>query len=301
MRIIAKKCQPCVRRGAWIQLWIQSSVQLTLLLCVIAVSAVPSDSIAQSMDNSDLIDNSSGHDELWNEYLREMHFDDRPINVSNDVIVLNVPEHAEDPTVVPVTVYAMLSQKSDRYIEKITLIIDRNPVPLAGRFEFTPKSGRADVSVRVRIDDVTPVRAIAELNDGSLHMASQFVNASGGCSAPVAGDLTEAMNRAGKMKLIVGQASFDNKPISSSLRIRHPNITGMQTVGGEMSPAHFVQKIKVRLNDEIVFSAETDISISENPAFGFYIAPHDGGQLIAEVTDSAGRTFTKEIKVKAAD
>jgi len=293
MRQIAKMWSFFVQRGIW--------VQLTLVVCSIAITAVPSNSTAQSMDNSDLAVDSSGHDALWNEYLREMHFDDRHISVSNDVIVLNVPEHAEDPTVVPVTIYAMLSQESDRYIEKVTLIIDRNPVPLAGRFEFTPKSGRADVSVRVRVDDVTPIRAIAELNDGSLHMASQFVNASGGCSAPVAGDLAEAMSHAGKMKLIVGQTSSDNKPISSRLRIRHPNITGMQTVGGELSPAHFVKKINVRLNDEIVFSAETDISISENPAFGFYIAPHEGGQLIAEVTDSAGRTFTKEIEVKAAD
>jgi len=130
-------------------------------------------------------------------------------------------------------------------------------------------------------------------------MSRAFVNASGGCSAPVAVDLDKAISEAGKMKLSVGARSVDDKPLSTMLRIRHPNITGMQTVGGQYSPAHFVEKVKIRLNGNVVFSAETDISISENPAFGFYIAPDETGDMIAEVTDSAGNKFSKTISVKS--
>ena len=34
---------------------------------------------------------------------------------------------------------------------------------------------RADLRMRIRVAEFTPVRAIAELNDGSLHMSRQFV------------------------------------------------------------------------------------------------------------------------------
>ncbi|MEM7251902.1 MAG: quinoprotein dehydrogenase-associated SoxYZ-like carrier [Pseudomonadota bacterium] len=247
-----------------------------------------------SVANGDLADHA------WNKRLRAAHFADRPIVTSDNVIQLHMPEQAEDPTVVPVTIYAMLPQTDERYIKKVTLLIDLNPVPLAGVFKFTPKSGRADISLRVRINDVTPVRAIAELNDGTLHMSRTMVYASGGCSAPVGEDLAVALKRAGKMKLSIGPNQPDDAPVSSKLRIRHPNITGMQTVGGQFTPAHYVRTVNIRMNDEIIFSAETDISVSADPFFGFYIAGSESGTMVAEVTDSSGATFTKEVAVRGA-
>lgn len=238
----------------------------------------------------------------WNGEVRQTHFQDRPITESDDVIQLHMPAQAEDPTVVPVNIYAMMPQSDERYIKQVTLFIDKNPVPMAGRFGFTPKSGRADVSMRIRINEQTAVRAVAELNDGSLYMSSKYINASGGCSAPLPTDLDKALSRLGKMKLNVGAASSADKPISTQLRISHPNITGLQipTGDGNYTPALFVETVKVRYGGEVVFSAETHISISADPSFGFYFMPSEGGEMIAEVTDSTGKTFTKTITVSGS-
>ncbi len=240
----------------------------------------------------------TGEDKFWTENLRYSHFTDREIVESEDVIQLHMPERAEDPTVVPVSIYSMLPQTEERYIKEVTLIIDNNPAPLAGRFKFTPKSGRAHVSLRIRVAEHTPVRAVAELNDGSLHMSRRYIAASGGCSGPIPTDLDKAMSRLGKMKLNIGAFESSDKPLSTKLRIRHPNITGMQTSGGEFLPARYVQNIKVSYDGDTVFSAQTDVSVSEDPTFGFYFVPSGDGEMIAEVTDSAGETFTKTIQVK---
>ena len=55
----------------------------------------------------------------------------------------------------------------------------------------------------MRIDEYTFVRAIAETNDGQLYMATRFVKASGGCSAPPGKDAQEALATLGKMRLRV--------------------------------------------------------------------------------------------------
>ncbi|MGI9334468.1 MAG: quinoprotein dehydrogenase-associated SoxYZ-like carrier [Gammaproteobacteria bacterium] len=243
--------------------------------------------------------NGSLADQHWNDDIRQVHFQNRPIIESDDVIQLHMPERAEDPTVVPVNIYAMMPQTEERYIKQVTLFIDKNPVPMAGRFGFTPKSGRADVSMRIRVAEKTPVRAIAELNDGTLYMSAKSIEASGGCSGPLPTDLDKALSRLGKMKLNVGAAPTADEPLSTLLRISHPNITGLQvTTGeGEYTPALFVETVKVSYGGDVVFSAETHISISADPTFGFYFMPQEGGEMVAEVTDSTGKTFTKIVTV----
>ena len=73
------------------------------------------------------------------------------------------------------------------------------PHPSPRVFHFSLDSGTATISTRVRVDSYTNVRAIAELNDGSLHMAVQFVKAAGGCSAPALKDKEKAFATFGKM------------------------------------------------------------------------------------------------------
>ena len=59
------------------------------------------------------------------------------------------------------------------------------------KFSFGPAEGAGgerSISTRVRIDNFSHVRAILETADGSLHMATKFVQAAGGCGAMNAKD-----------------------------------------------------------------------------------------------------------------
>lgn len=248
---------------------------------------------------SNLLIASDDPNATWNEGLRKHYFSDRTISETDDVVVLEAPVRAENGAVVPIRILSQIPQTEDRYIKNVTLLIDENPIPWAGTFHFTPRSGRADLDLRIRVNSFSNVRAIAETNDGELHMTSRFVKASGGCSAPIGSDLDAAMARLGKMKFRSKPTSGLDEPLQTQLAISHPNITGMQMdqVTRMYAPAHFVKEIKVSFEGELIFSAETDISISENPNFKFFFVPQQKGELISEVTDSNGLQFSQVYRV----
>ena len=266
-----------------------SRIGFGITLCFISVCILSGRLMADVMDDS-----------VWQSALRPHYFGDRSIHESDDVIILEAPVRAEDPAVVPIKIKAMIPQTEQRYIKMITVIIDKNPAPLAGRFRFSPSNGMANLATRIRINEYSRVRAVAETNDGALHMSSRFVKASGGCSAPVGTALEAAMARLGKIKFRTRQGSGVNgEVIHTQLSISHPNITGLQMdqLSRMYMPADFVKEIHVLMDEEPVFSAETDISISENPNFRFNVLPGKHGRLKAEVIDSTGRRFSQSYPV----
>lgn len=242
-------------------------------------------------------------DMVWTGGLRAALFGDRPITETEDLIVLDVPRRAEDAALVPVSISAGIPQSDARYISTVWLVIDRNPGPLAGTFRFTPRSGKADLSFRVRVNEYTPIRVIAETNDGQLYMNRRFIKASGGCSAPAGADLDAAMARLGRMKIRTTEGSLVTEPLATQLMISHPNLSGMQMdqVTRLYAPAHFVRHIEVSYEGEPVLTAETGFGISENPSFRFYFVPDGPGELTAKVTDTENLTFTRTLSIDAAD
>ena len=239
--------------------------------------------------------------EVWKK-VRASLFQARPISTqANDVLALDTPLRAEDAAIVPISIKTKLAQTPGRYISKVYLIIDQNPSPLSAVFEFTPDSGRADIETRVRIDEYTHVRAIAETNDGKLYATTRFVKASGGCSAPPGKDQQAALSTLGRMKFnVVGDLEY-NKPVLAQLMISHPNNSGlaMDQATRQYTPAHFVRKIDISYGGKPVMSADLDFSISENPNFRFYFVPRGEGELKAEVVDSKDLRFDTMVKIRA--
>ena len=119
-------------------------------------------------------------DALWMDGIKSAYFGERPIIESDELIVLEAPKRAENAAIVPIAITAKIPQTQERYIKTVWLIADRNPGPLAGKFEFAPASGRVDLALRIRLNEYTPLRAVAETNDGELYMSRRFVKASGG-------------------------------------------------------------------------------------------------------------------------
>jgi sulfur-oxidizing protein SoxY len=233
--------------------------------------------------------------------LRKVLFAERPISEdAAAVIELDTPVRAEDAAVVPIAIRAKAEQTPEKYIRKIYLVIDRNPSPVGVVFTLTPESGRADIETRVRIEEYTDVRAIAEMNDGRLFMVKRFVKASGGCSAPAGKDLQEAMARMGKMKFRLDGDVKPGQPVLAQLMISHPNISGlaMDQVTRLYAPPHFVRKVDVTYGGKPIISAEVDFTISENPNFRFYFVPKGEGELKAEVVDTNDLRFQNSIVVK---
>jgi len=239
--------------------------------------------------------------EIW-EKVRYSLFENRPVNLdtAGAVIKLETPVRAMDAAIVPVSILSQFQQSPERYIEKLWLIVDENPSPVGAEFTLSPDSGRADIETRIRIEAYTHVRAVAQLNDGSVHMAANYVKASGGCSAPAGKDLAAAMANMGRMKLRLTGDAIDGKPMLAQLMVSHPNVSGlsMDQLSRTYAPPHFVRHIEVSYGDKKVLEASVDFSISENPNFRFWFTPEGEGDLIAKVVDSEDKAFSKSITIR---
>ena len=245
---------------------------------------------------------------IWQK-VRASLFQSRPIAVATDEVVsLDVPVRAEDAAIVPISIKTRLVQAAPRHIDKLYLIIDNNPSPISAIFQFTPLSGRADIETRVRIDEYTHVRVIAETSDGQLHMTTRFVKAAGGCSAPSGKDAQAALATLGRMKFRIEDEApgrpaghqAGGQPVLAQLMISHPNNSGlaMDQVSRLFTPPHFVRQVRITYGGQLVMSADVDFSISENPNFRFYFLPRGDAELKAEVVDSNDLHFESSLKYR---
>jgi sulfur-oxidizing protein SoxY len=238
---------------------------------------------------------------IWQK-LRPGLFAGTRIATGDNVVVLETPKRAEDAAIVPIAIRAQFPQSKDRYIQKIWLIIDNNPSPVAAVFQFMPESGRADIETRIRVEQYTHVRAIALTNDGKLYMATNYVKASGGCSAPVSKDTAAAGATLGKMRFRLGDAVAAGRPALVQLMISHPNDSGlaMDQLTRTYALPHFVRSVQVRYGGKMIMSADVDFSISENPNFRFYFVPGSEDELDAKVIDNQDLEFTARVKLDSA-
>jgi len=262
-----------------------------ILYAVLALwLAIPAASWAQDSDPEASV--------VWQK-LRADLFAGAPIAAGDNVVTLETPKRAEDAAIVPVAIRAQFPQTSDRYIQKLWLIIDNNPSPIAAVFRFTTESGRADIETRMRVEQYTQVRAIALTNDGKLYMVTNYVKASGGCSAPASKDAAAARASLGKMRFRVDDALVPDRPARAQLMISHPNDSGlaMDQLTRTYASPHFVRSIEVRHDGKMVMSADMDFSISENPNFRFYFVPGSGGELDAKVIDNKDLEFTASVRL----
>jgi sulfur-oxidizing protein SoxY len=226
----------------------------------------------------------AGSSPEW-ESLREKLFPSRQIDTTPGTVQIIAPLRAAYGASVPVKIVSKLPQTPGLYVKRLYLLVDKNPSPVAAVLDLTTEVGQADFETRLRVDEYSHVRVIAELSNGKLHMDSRYVKTSGGCSAPPNRD---SLDLIGKTLLQVpGQVTM-NQPAAADVTVVHPNDTGFELnqVTVMYIPAHFVRSIKVSYAGRKVFDADLDFSISENPTLRFNFVPHAPGQLKAEVEDS---------------
>jgi sulfur-oxidizing protein SoxY len=246
-------------------------------------------------------DDDPGKEAHWLDF-KEGMFKGRPVDAHGDAVIkLEAPARAADAAVVPISITAQFPQTPAHFIRKIYLFIDENPEPYAGFFEFTPESGLANIETRVRVEDYTFMRAIAETNDGHLYSAVRFIKASGGCSAPAGKDDAAAEASAGQVRITAEGKTVVGQPQLAQVMVRHPNRTGMamNQVTRNYARAYFIRKVAVTYDGKPVMTANVNFSISENPNFRFYFVPQGSGELKAQAEDTKNKQFQGAVAVNA--
>jgi sulfur-oxidizing protein SoxY len=233
-------------------------------------------------------------EDLW-PTLRAEAFGDRPIAEENGYVVLETPKKVEDAAIVPLTVRIPPHVKDK--LKSLSIFIDNNPDPKVATLNFGPAAGvggERSFATRVRVDNFSHARAVLELEDGSLHMATKFLSAAGGCAAMQAKDPDADMAGIGKTVVRTFSPALSSNPIwSGQVMIKHPNHNGMQLDINTATfiPERYVREVTVERDGELVFKLDSTFSISTNPNFRFTFAKGDNNELDVSVVDTDGVAF----------
>ena len=199
------------------------------------------------------------------------------------------PVFAEDPMNVPVTVSAELPG-----VQRLIVLVDRNPIRKV--LELQPLAAQAAVSFRFKLEQASPVRALAMTADGVWHVGGTLIDSSGG-GCTVAGGSRADGSWAQTLGQVSGKVYASALPGGSDaarlrVRIMHPMDTGL--VGG--IPAFFVSKLAVRdAADRELLRIQTFEPVSENPVFSFEFSTAPAGPLRIVGVDNNGNRIDSRV------
>lgn len=96
--------------------------------------------------------------------------------IPSDQITLRLPEIAENGAVVPVTIGTSLEN-----VESISIVVEKNPRPLAASFDMMP-GVFPNISSRIKMAETSRVIAVVK-TDSAIYSTSKYVKVTlGGCA-----------------------------------------------------------------------------------------------------------------------
>jgi sulfur-oxidizing protein SoxY len=174
------------------------------------------------------------------------------------------------------------------------VLVDRNPIKQV--LEFQPMSALPAIAFRFKLEQASPVRAAAQLADGSWAVGGTWVDsAGGGCT--VSGNTRKDGSWSQTLGQVRGRlfppaaGAVDAPSTRLRLQVMHPMDTGL--VAG--IPAFFVNRLSVRDGrDRELARLQAHEPVSENPVFSFDFArPPEGGVTVVGTDNNGNRIASR--------
>lgn len=206
--------------------------------------------------SADAADNKADplHSPRWRDIQQELALS--PLVFDERVEVL-APAVAEDALNVPVSI------RIDRLpgVERVLVIADLNPILKV--LEFEPLKSAPRLSFRMKLQQGSPVRALARTTDGVWHAGGTWVDtAGGGCTAPSLG--RNSSNWADTLGKVESRQFPQATGRRLKLRVMHPMDTGL----APGIPVFHLEKLVLRdLHGQDWARLTTYEPVSENPVF----------------------------------
>ena len=89
-------------------------------------------------------------------------------------VTVTLPPISENGYSVPLTVEVDSPMTLTDHVVRIGVFAEENPLPQVAEFQLGPRAGRAKIDTRIRMGGSQRIRAIAEMNDGSLWTGYKF-------------------------------------------------------------------------------------------------------------------------------
>jgi sulfur-oxidizing protein SoxY len=207
--------------------------------------------------------------------------------VFDDRVKVVVPDVAEDPMNVPVSV----SVGAIGEIEEIRVFADLNPIQHI--LNFHPGKIEPFIAFRFKVQQSTPVRAAARTKDGVWHVGGRWLDATGGgCTAPSVGSaLANWADTLGNVKSRLWSRA--DKPDRLRFRIMHPMDTGL----APGIPEFYIEVLELKDNaGDLLAHIEPYQPVSENPFFSIDLESSQYQGLILTGRDNNGNLINEVLQ-----
>ncbi len=199
-------------------------------------------------------------------------------------VVVSGPKVAEDSMNVPVGI--RITDLSG--VRRVLVIADLNPIVKV--LEFSSNGASPSLHFRMKLQQGSPVRAMAQTADGVWHVGGIWIDASGGgCTAPSVGrssaNWTETL---GQVQSRVWQGEAQSRV---KLSIMHPMDTGL----APGIPAFYIERLSLQdAAGKEWMSLDTFEPVSENPVFSFdFAGPPPAGLTLVGRDNNGNRINAK--------
>jgi sulfur-oxidizing protein SoxY len=196
-------------------------------------------------------------------------------------IRLELPERFDYGNTVPLALTVDSPMTAADYVQRVDVFAEGNPFPEVATFYFTPDSGRASVSTRIRLNEgEQEVVAVAELGDGSAWVGRRAVQVSlSGCSAE-AGVAVAYPVPTPKPRLKVPTEVGHDEIVEIKTMISHRMETGLRTdAQGKAIPRRIINRMTCSRDDRLVFAADLSPAIAANAYLNFCMVARASGVL----------------------
>jgi sulfur-oxidizing protein SoxY len=221
---------------------------------------------------------------MW-AYYQQKFLKDQPF-VFDEKVVLRAPPFAEDARQVPIEIDARAYKDE---VVRILAWAELNPLPQI--VDFQPIDRVLPwLSIRIRIEQATPLRAAVLTRDGVWHIGSTSIEAAGGgCTAP------SVVRTQPGWEEHIGEVLGGRYPKAGFSRLRvqiaHPMDNGM--VSG--IPEFYLNQAQLKDADgKLLADLELFPAVSENPTLGFDI--EGDGETQLSLRDISGNQFSAAVK-----
>ncbi len=257
----------------------------TMVLSGLLWGAGPGVSLAQDRSEGDPLGSAQ-----W-PALKKQYLGDAPMRFS-DAVIVHTPPFADDAMNVPLQIDARALSGVGGGVQRVRVIVDRNPVREV--LEFEPLRALPMLAFRIRLEQASPVRAMVQTRDGAWHVGGVWAQAAGGgCTVPGA----SRADGSWKSTLNQVQARIFSNVVEGSrrlrLRVMHPMDTGL--VAG--IPAFYIERLELRdASGALWWRLDLHEPVSENPLITLEL-PQEGPQMFRlQGQDNNGNRIDAEVK-----
>jgi predicted secreted protein len=237
-----------------------------------------------------------GFDALWRGGEEQIEAFFPNADFIHEGLTIDLPQHADVGSSVPMTIRLDSGMTDRDYPRVVHVVAHKNPSTHVLSAWFTPASGKAEFSTRIRLEQSQMVTAVAEMSDGRHIRVDRDITVSfGACGQVGTGTDDDIYNFKPQSRVNVPATAPHGAIIPVRALISHPMETGMRLDGmEEWVRRRIIATFGCTYNGSSVFRARLYPAMATNPYFQFYARAENSGLFNFSWYDTQDITFTNK-------